>query len=240
MTEVSQPTKRYKTSDIHIQNDFPQKSPNGDDLLIPTGEDEQKQIPLGDHESDKDGNSFNDSDARKSLDDYLFSITKDLPDFKTHHGLLSANMLGVIDELKDSRIKHQACQFLRWSLNSAISRIQDSISSVEVETTELQNDVSEQKDTVDTLKDKVVKNRKLLNDSQLAEDGDLSVQPLEYEETISNLTGELAPLEQIYLDDIITQLKLLQQRHSTLVREKGNLETTIKTIKHPRGPKPCT
>jgi hypothetical protein len=69
-----------------------------------------------------------------------------------------------------------------------------------VETTELENDVSEQKDTVDILKAKVVKNRKLLNDSQLAEDGDLSVQPLEYEETISNLTGELAPLEQTYLD----------------------------------------
>ena len=86
-------------------------------------------------------------------------------------------MLGVIDELKDSRIKHQACQFLRRSLNKAISRIQDSISSVEVETTELQNNVSEQKDTVDILKAKVVKNRKLLNDSQLAEDGDLSVQP---------------------------------------------------------------
>jgi hypothetical protein len=53
---------------------------------------------------------------------------------------------------------------------------------VEVETAELQNDVSEQKDTVDILKAKVVKNRKLLNDSQLAEDEDLSVQPLEFEE----------------------------------------------------------
>ena len=104
------------------------------------------------------------------MDDYLFSITKNLPDFKTRHGLLSENMLGVFEELKDSRIKHQACQFLRRSLNNAISRIQDSISSVEVETTELQNDDSEQKDTVDILKAKVVKTRKLLNDSQLVED----------------------------------------------------------------------
>ena len=60
MAEESQPTKRHKTSNTHIQHDFPQESPNGDDLdsqiLIPTGEDEQKQIPLDDHESDKDGN----------------------------------------------------------------------------------------------------------------------------------------------------------------------------------------
>jgi hypothetical protein len=127
-------------------------------------------------------------------------------------------MLGVIDELKDSRTKHQACQFLRRSLKEAISRIQDSTSSVE---TEIQNNVSGQKDTVDILKAKVVKNRKLLNESQLAEDANLSVQTLEYEETLSNLTGELAPLDQTYLADI-TQLKLLKQSHSTLVSEKGN------------------
>ena len=221
MAEEIQPTKRHKTSNTHIEHDIPQESPIGDDLdsqiLIPTGEDEQKQIPLDDHESDKDGNLFNDSDARKSLDDYLFSITKDLPDFKTRHGLLSANMLGVVEQLDDTRIKHQACQFLRRSLNKAIQRIQDSISSVEVETTELENNVSEQKDTVDILKAKVVKTRKLLNDSQQAEDGDLAVQSLEYEETITNLTDELAPLEQTYLESI-TQLKLLSQRHSILVQ----------------------
>jgi hypothetical protein len=78
MSEKIQPTKRHKTSNTHIEHNIPQESPNGDDLdsqhLIPTGEDEQKQIPLDDHESDKDGNSFNDSDARKSLDDYLFSL----------------------------------------------------------------------------------------------------------------------------------------------------------------------
>jgi hypothetical protein len=202
MAEESQPTKRHKTSDTHTQHDFPQESPNGDDLdsQIPilTGEDEQKQIPLDDHDSDKDGNTFNDTDARKSLDDYLFYITKDLPHFKTRHGLLSANMLGVIDELKDSRTKHQACQFHRRSLKEAITRIQDSTSS------------AEKKDTVDILKASVIKTRKLLNDSQLAVDADLSVQPLEYEEILSNLTGELAPLKQTYLADI-TQLKLLKQ-----------------------------
>ena len=67
----------------------------------------------------------------------------------------------------------------------------------------------------------MVKYRQLLNESQQAENADLSVHTLEYEETLSNLTGELAPLEQTYLVDI-TQLKLLNQRHSILVSEKGN------------------
>jgi hypothetical protein len=80
----------------------------------------------------------------------------------------------------------------------------------------------------------VVKARTLLNDSQQAEDGDLAVQSLEYEETITNLTDELAPREQTYLENI-TQLKLLSQRHSTLVREKGNWETILKAIKHAIG-----
>ena len=87
-------------------------------------------------------------------------------------------MLGVIEQLDDIKTKHQACQLIRRSLNKTIQRIQDSISSVEV---------TEQKDTVDILKAKVVKARKLLNDSQQAEDGDLAVQSLEFEETITNL-----------------------------------------------------
>jgi hypothetical protein len=150
MAEESQPTKRHKTLETHTQHDFPQESPNEDDLdsqiPIPTGEDEQKQIPLDDYDSDKDGNTSHDSDARKSLDDFLFSITKDLPDIKSRHNLLSANMLGVIDKLEDSRTKYQAGQFFMRSLNKAISRIQDSITSVEAEIVDLQNNVSKQKD----------------------------------------------------------------------------------------------
>jgi peptidoglycan hydrolase CwlO-like protein len=64
-------------------------------------------------------------------------------------------MLGVIDELEDSRTKHQAYQFLRRSLKEAISRIQDSTSSVETKIADLQNNVSEQQGTVDNLKAKV-------------------------------------------------------------------------------------
>jgi hypothetical protein len=82
MAEEIQPTKRHKPSNPHIEQNIPQESSVGNDLdsqtLIPTGGEEHKQIPSDDHEYDKEGNLFNDSDARKSLDDCLFSITKDL------------------------------------------------------------------------------------------------------------------------------------------------------------------
>jgi hypothetical protein len=62
MAEETQPTKRYKTSNTHIEQNIPQESSVGDDLdsqiLIPIGGEEQKQIPLDDHESDKEGNMF--------------------------------------------------------------------------------------------------------------------------------------------------------------------------------------
>jgi hypothetical protein len=84
----------HKTSETHNQHDFSQESPNGDDLdsqiLIPTGEEEQKQIPP----SEKVGNTFNGTDARKSFDDYLFCIIKDLPAFKTRHGFTFGKYAG--------------------------------------------------------------------------------------------------------------------------------------------------
>jgi hypothetical protein len=98
----------------------------------------------------------------------------------------------------------------------------------------LENTVTEQKDTVDIIRAKVVKARKLLKASQQDEDGDLAVQSLELEETITNLTGKFAPQEQLYLENI-TQLKLLVQRHSNLVQGKGDWETTLKAIKHAIG-----
>ena len=146
MAETSQHTKRHKPSETHTQDDLPQGSPIGEDLdpqtLIPDGEEENKQNPSNDYESDKEDNTFNDSDARKSLDDCLFSITKDLPDLKTSHGLLSANMLGIVEQLDNARFKHQVCQFLRRSLNKSITLIDDSIFAVKEEINALEYTVT--------------------------------------------------------------------------------------------------
>jgi hypothetical protein len=74
--------------------------------------------------------------------------------------LVSANILGVIDGIEDFKLKHQACQYLRHSLKHAIFRIEESTSTVKSELIQLQDNLSTQKDVVDILKAKVVKQRK--------------------------------------------------------------------------------
>ena len=94
----------------HTQHDISQASPIGDEFdsqnLNPIGDEEQKQIPLDEHDSEKDGNPFNGTDALKSLDDHLFYITGHLPEFQSCHGLVSSNILGLIDDIVDPKTKH--------------------------------------------------------------------------------------------------------------------------------------
>jgi hypothetical protein len=94
MAKETQPTKRYKLSETHIQNDIPQASPIGDDLdtqlLIPIGGEERKQDGNEDDTSEGEHNSFLDTDACKTLDDYLNFITNKLPEFDHLHALVSA------------------------------------------------------------------------------------------------------------------------------------------------------
>ena len=54
----------------------------------------------------------------------------------------------MIDDIEDSKFKHQACQYLRRSLKHAISCIEESTSTVKSELTQLQDSVSTQKDAV--------------------------------------------------------------------------------------------
>jgi hypothetical protein len=67
--------------------------------------------------------------------------------------------MGVIDDIEDSKLKHQACQYLRRSLKQAISPIEESTSIVKSDLIQFQDNVSIQKDAVDILKTKVVRQR---------------------------------------------------------------------------------
>ena len=118
MAEESQPTKRYKSSETHTQDDLPQGTPIGEDLdphlPIPIGEDLDPHlpIPIGEEELKQDGNGnddsegeqtfFGDTDVCKSLDDNLNLITNNLPAFKHLHALVSANLLGEVDKIENS------------------------------------------------------------------------------------------------------------------------------------------
>ena len=102
-------SKQHKSSDTHTEHDTTQASPIGDDLdpqfLILIGEEEYKQEPDGNDLSEKERNSFLDTDIRKSLDDKLQFVTGSLPKFEHQHALVSSQLLSDIDRIEDSKEK---------------------------------------------------------------------------------------------------------------------------------------
>ena len=105
------------------EHDTTQASPIGDDLdpqflipigeeddldpqfLIPIGEEEYKQEPDGNDLSERERNSFLDTDIRKFLDDKLQVITGSLPKFEHQHALVSSQLLSDIERIEDSKEK---------------------------------------------------------------------------------------------------------------------------------------
>ena len=136
MAEESQPTKRYKTSETHTQNDIPQGTPIGEDLDShlpnPIGEEELKQDGNGKDDSEGEQISFMDTDVCKSLDDHLNLITNNLPEFKHLHALVSANLLGEVDKIEDSQEKNKTFHHLRVSLNKIIPLLNSSKASLQL------------------------------------------------------------------------------------------------------------
>jgi hypothetical protein len=85
MVEDTQPTKRYKSSETHTQNDIPQGTPIGEDLdtqfSIPIGGEKFKQDVNGNDNSEGKQSSVTDTDVCKTLDDYSNLITNKFPEF---------------------------------------------------------------------------------------------------------------------------------------------------------------
>jgi hypothetical protein len=202
MAEERQPTKRHKTSETHIQHDISQASSIGDELdpqiLNPSGDEEENKFLLT-NTTPKRTETHSMILMRGNHETITFSTLLDTSQIfeAVMVRLDSANILGVIDDIEDSKLKHQAYQYLRRSLKHVISRIEESTSTVKSELIQLQNNVSTQKDVVDILKAKVIKQRKLLKESKQAEDADLSDQAAELKESLTNLANELAPFEQV-------------------------------------------
>ena len=180
MAEEKQPTKRYKSSETHTQNDIPQGTPIGEDLdtqfPIPIGGEEIKQDGHGNDNSGGEQSSFTDTDVCKTLDDYLNLITNKLPEFDHLHALVSAKLLREVEKIEDSHEKNKAFHHLRVALNKAITLLNDSKTSLEHEISQLQITISSQKDAVDIHKPKVKKQGKLLNEASHSEDADLTTQ----------------------------------------------------------------
>ena len=77
-------------------------------IFIHIGEEERKQDGNEDDNSAEELNPFLDTDVCKTLDEYLNSVTNKLPGFDHLHVLVSANLLGEVDEIEDPQGKNQA------------------------------------------------------------------------------------------------------------------------------------
>ena len=203
MAEESHISKRHKTSETHTQHDLPQGTPIGEDLdpqiQFPSGEEELKQDGDGKDDSEGEQNSFRVTDTCKILDDHLNLITSNLPEFKHRHALVSANLLGEVDKIEDSREKNKAFQHLRVSLKNIIPQLNSSKASLQHEISQLQITISSLKDLVDIHKAKVTKQGKLLRDAlSHSEDADLTFQVDDLKVELEKLQEEHAMLDQDY------------------------------------------
>ena len=135
MAEENQPTKRHKPSNTHTEHDISQASPIRDDLdsqiPIPIGEEENKREADENDQSERERNTFLDTDVRKSLDDKLQFITGSLPKFEHQHALVSSQLLSDIERIEDPKDKNQAFQYLRVALKNAFPLLKESTDTLD-------------------------------------------------------------------------------------------------------------
>jgi hypothetical protein len=130
MAEENQPTKRHKTLNTHTEHDISQASPIGVELysqilidwrklergsikcspppphlqiVISIGEEENKQEADENDQSERERNTFLDTNVRKSLDDKLQFITGSLPKLEHQNALVSSQLLSDIERIEDLR-----------------------------------------------------------------------------------------------------------------------------------------
>ena len=156
---------------------------------IPIGGEEFKQDGNGNDNTEGEQYTFTDTDACKTLDDYLNFITNKLPEFDHLNALVSAKLLGEVDKIEDSHENNQAYHHLRVALNKAIPLLNASKTSLENEISQLKITISSQKDAMDIHKSKVKKQGKLLNEASHSEDADLTTQ-------VDNLKVEFTKLQE--------------------------------------------
>jgi hypothetical protein len=146
MAEANQPTKRYKTSNTHTERDISQASPIGDEvdsqILIPIGEEKNKREIDENDQSERERNTFLDTDVRKSLDDKLPYIMGSLAKFEHQHALVSSQLLSDIERIEDPKDKNQAFQYLRVALKNAFPLLRQSTAILAEEITQLKLSVS--------------------------------------------------------------------------------------------------
>jgi hypothetical protein len=93
--------------------------------------------------------AFLDSDARETIDDNLFFITRDLPKFRSLHGSISNVIMGTADNIEEPLEKVHAYQYILKALKYAIPLLKAFTIKLVQDITQIKLTVSTAKTAVD-------------------------------------------------------------------------------------------
>ena len=142
MAEEIQPTKKHKNNTISTLTDIQECELIGVHLPTPLVNSQpeeaepigaqlstQSAIPIGEEaklDATHSSESFLDSDARKTIDDNLNLVTRDLPKFSSLHNVTSVAIMGTVDAIQIPLIRARAYQHIRKALTEAFPLLEAS------------------------------------------------------------------------------------------------------------------
>ena len=221
MSDDSQPTKRPRHIDSSNDTQLEEAEPIGAQSST------QSAIPIGEEaklDATSSSEDFLSSDARKTIDDNLNLITRDLPKFSRLHNVTSVDIMKTVDAIQIPLVRAKAFQHIRKTLTEALPLL-------EASAIKLATDITQTKLAVSTAKlaiDEHSSNARSAAASAAAggsasEDADLA-------EGLPASEDVLATLKATHKSGD-TKLTALTTRHTTILSELSLWKGTLKEVK---------
>ena len=221
MSDDSQPTKRPRhidsSNDTQLEEAEPIGAQSSTKSAIPIGEEAKLDVTSSSED-------FLSSDARKTIDDNLTLITRDLPKFSRLHNVTSVDIMKTVDAIQIPLVRAQAFQHIRKTLTEALPLL-------EASAIKLATDITQTKLAVSTAKlaiDEHSSNARSAAASAAAggsasEDADLA-------EGLPASEDVRATLKATHKSGV-TKLTALTTRHTTILSELSLWKGTLQEVK---------
>ena len=240
MAEEIQPTKKHKNNMISTLTDIQECELIGVHLPTPLVNPQpeeaepigaqlstQSAIPIGEEaklDATHSSESFLDSDARKTIDDNLNLVTRDLPKFSSLHNVTSVAIMGTVDAIQIPLIRARAYQHIRKALTEAFPLL-------EASAIKLATDIAQTKLAVSTAKSAIDEhNSKARSAAASAAAGGSASEDADLTEGLSTSEDVLATLKATH-KTADTKLTALITRHTTILSELSLWKGTLKEVK---------
>ena len=165
MVEETQPTKKHKNNTISTLTDIQECELSGVHLPTPLVNSQfeeaepigaqsstQSAIPIGEEaklDATSSSEDFLSSDARKTIDDNLILITRDLPKFSRLHNVTSVDIMKTVDAIQIPLVRAKAFQHIRKTLTEALPLLEASAIKLATDITQTKLAVSTAKLAID-------------------------------------------------------------------------------------------